>query len=213
MNDRLPLYQELWLLGHDEHGTPHIHLPSLNIGLAGAVLIELVMAERITLRAGTICVYDRKRVGEPLLDATRTAIANERGQRLLPIWLRWIAEDIYERTTGAMIAAGLVVREVSRRHLLARRETYRPTDPLAASRTRGAVSYAVRGHDNPDWQCVALCGLLGALSLQDVLYLAGSSSDLRNRLQQIGRWHHQDVQAIVTAVDRLLGDVAVAAVR
>src|SRR5207244_288991 len=142
----------------DEHGTPHIHLPSLNIGLAGAVLVELVMAERITLRSGTICVYDRAGVGEPLLDATRTAIESERGQRLLPIWLRWIAEDIYERTTGALIAGGIVVREVSRRHLKGRRETYRPTDPLAASRARGAVSYAVRGHDSPDWQCVALCG-------------------------------------------------------
>ena len=110
------------------------------------------------------------------------------------------------------IAAGLVVREVSRR-LLGRHERYRPTDPLAASRARGAVSYAVRGQDTPDWQCVALCGLLGVLGLQDVLYLAGSSSDLRARLKQIGRWHHQDVQAILTAADRLLGDVAVAAVR
>jgi Golgi phosphoprotein 3 GPP34 len=213
VSDRLPLYQELWLLGHDEHGTPHIHLPCLNIGLAGAVLTELVMAERITLRASTICVYDRKGVGEPLLDATRTAIVNERGQRQLSTWLRWIAEDIYERTTGALIASGIVVRDVSRRHLLSRRERYRPTDPLAASRSRGAVTYAVRGQDNPDWQCVALCGLLGVLSLQDVLYLAGSPTELRNRLQQIGRWHHQDIQAILATVDRLLGDVAVAAVR
>jgi hypothetical protein len=213
VSDRLPLYQELWLLGHDEHGTPHIHLPSLNIGLAGAVLAELVMAERITLRGGIICVYDRTGVGEPLLDATRTAIAGERSQRLLPIWLRWIADGVYERTTGAMIAAGLVVREVSRRHLLGRQERYRPTDSLIASRVRGAVSYAVRGHDSPDWQCVALCGLLGVLGLQDVLYLAGSSSDLRTRLRDIGRWHHQDVQAILTAVDLLIGDVAVAAVR
>lgn len=213
MNDHLPLYQELWLLGHDEHGTPHIHLPSLNVGLAGAVLVELVMAERITLRAGTICVYDRKGVGEPLLDATRAAIDGEPGHRLLSIWLRWIADDIYQRATGALIAGGIVVREVHRRHLLGRRETYRPTDPLAASRARGAVSYAVRGRDSPDWQCVALCGLLGALGLQDVLYLAGSPAQLRARLQEIGRWHHEDVQTILATVDRLLGDVAVAAVR
>ena len=50
-------------------------------------------------------------------------------------------------------------------------------------------------------------------SLADVLYLAGSSSDVRSRLRHIGGWHHQDVQAILAAVDRALGDIAVAAVR
>jgi hypothetical protein len=147
VSDRLPLYQELWLLGHDEHGTPHIHLPSLNLGLAGAVLIELVMAERITIRTGSICVYDRAGIGEPLIDATRSAIAAERSQRLLPIWLRWIADDIYERTTGALIAAGIVVRQVTRRHLVARTERYRPTDSTIASRIRGGVAYATYGHE------------------------------------------------------------------
>jgi hypothetical protein len=29
-----------WLPGHDEHGTPHIHVRSLRVGLAGAVLVQ-----------------------------------------------------------------------------------------------------------------------------------------------------------------------------
>ncbi|WP_043627636.1 GOLPH3/VPS74 family protein [Nonomuraea candida] len=53
---RLPLHHDLYLLAHDQSGKPLVHASSLALGLAGAALLDLLLAGRIVPSAGRLAV-------------------------------------------------------------------------------------------------------------------------------------------------------------
>src|SRR4029453_9186163 len=59
------LADELLLLAYSEKGTSQLSQYSLDLGLGGAVLLELALAERFDVRDGKIVVVDPGPVGDP----------------------------------------------------------------------------------------------------------------------------------------------------
>src|SRR5437667_2802290 len=55
---------------HDDAGRSHVHAPTLGVGLAGAVLIELAFAGRIALSWSRVVVPDRRPTGDNINDRT-----------------------------------------------------------------------------------------------------------------------------------------------
>lgn len=213
--DRLRLHQELYLLGHDEAGRPRTHLPALRLGLAGAVLLELVLTERLRLASGQLVVYDSTPLGDSVTDTVVTALVADRAQqdRDLRVWLRRLARDADERTRGGMVAAGLLVRVTSRRLGIMSSTRYEPTSDVPTAVARAAPRYAVHGRQEPDAQCAALCALLAILQLQNALYLDLPGIEVLARLRQIGVLQVRPVREIVTVVDAMIRDLAVAVYR
>ncbi|MBT8227067.1 MAG: GPP34 family phosphoprotein [Dactylosporangium sp.] len=109
-------YQRLFLVAHDEYHSfrPRLHLPTLNVGLAGALLIDLVLAGRIHLQAarmGIADLYDRSLVGDLIADQV---LAQIRSRPLLSTTdplrdqVLVLSQGLYERVQGAMVAAGFL---------------------------------------------------------------------------------------------------------
>ena len=213
--DRLRLHQELYLLGHDDAGKPRTHLPALRLGLAGAVLIELVVTERLHLSAGQLVVYNPTPSGDSVTDTVVAALIADRAQqdRDVRVWLRRLATDSDERTRGGMVAAGLLTRVTSRRLGIMSSTRYEPTSDAPAVVARAAPRYAVHGRQQPDAQCAALCALLAILQLQSTLYLDLPGVDVLDRLREIGLQQPRSAREILAIVEAMIRDLSVAVYR
>jgi hypothetical protein len=209
---RLRLHQELYLFAHDERGTPSIHLPSLSVGLAGASLLDLTLTQRLTVLSGRIVVQRNDAVGDPVTDAILASMARSPGPRDLAGWLRALTGSIHERATGSLVAAGLLAR-TSRKRLRGNTSGYAPVDRIHASVACARMRWAVYGHEQPDTQCAALCGLLAILRLERGLHLDAPTADILNRLRDLARWHYPAGVDILAAVEALVGEAAVAVYR
>ena len=236
----LPLHAELYLLAHDDDtGERHINEQALAIGLAGALLVELVLSENIVVgwvfddydhqwheRPGQLFIARHGPTGSPLLDAALAAInrivyAQPRGEHLR-IWMQsFAANDLYERVHAAMVTAGVIRRTIRRRYGgLVKTETYLPVEVAYPTRVRTRVRDAIVFHEPskyrppaaPDDDSVALCGLTLALELTEFLYRNQPNREINDWLQVVVDRHGNDaISAIIRAVDAGRGDVAVAA--
>ncbi|WP_055479557.1 GOLPH3/VPS74 family protein [Sphaerimonospora mesophila] len=211
--NRPPLHQELYLIAHDDDGKPLIQRPSLRLGLAGAVLLDLTLSGRLNVTQGQLAVYDRNPIGDTVADTLIPAILNDRANRDLKVWIKQIAEDIYDRTCGSLVAAGLLTKVTRRRLGMLAQTRYQPVDTAPAVRARAGVRAAADGRETPDSHCAALCGLVGVLHLESALYIDQPSSQLIGRLRTIAGEHSRPVQEIVQTVDTLVGEAAVAIYR
>ncbi|MGC5018720.1 GOLPH3/VPS74 family protein [Micromonospora sp. DT47] len=219
---RLPLRDELYLLGHDDDtGQLHLHQRALALGLAGAVLIDLFLAGRIHLgprddvRAATdqrIRLHTDTPVGDLIADSALSSIRHAAPP--LRMWLRTSSTDMYDRTRAGLVAAG-ILRQHSQRRLggLLRTDSYQATDRKWAIVARARLRYLVAGREQPDNHTAALAGLTAVLGLTEHLYLDHDTTTVTTHLKAIADQHYQAVRDITTAVDATIGDLATAAYR
>jgi len=114
---RLPLRDELFLLGHDDDtGHLHVHRQTLALGLAGAVLIDLYLAGRVTLDPNDdtrpashqrIHPHVDRPVGDLIADAATATIRHTHPP--LRVWLRGFSDDLYDRTRAGLVAGGILL--------------------------------------------------------------------------------------------------------
>lgn len=216
-------YQRLFLLAHDQyHGfRPRLHPPVLNAGLAGALLIDLILADRICERRSQLVItdlYDHSLVGDPIADQalatlrTRTLARSAdpiRDQILL------LSRGLYGRVQGGLVAAGILT--TTRRWGIPR---HQPVEERILIRTQGIVVSGLRGAAAPANLAVdALAGLVGVLGLRDCLYL-GAPAEVDPLLDQaVARIRQQDadpcqaITAVIQAVDAAAGDLTTAVYR
>jgi hypothetical protein len=239
----LPLHAELYLMAHDDDtGELLINDQTLAFGLAGALLLELSLKGYVAVgyvyhdfhrewqaQPGRLTVCRSGPTGSTPLDSALATVEQlvraQRSGDQLRAWLReFAAADLYERVRAAMVAVGLLQRS-ERRRLggLVRTETHLAVHYGYAVRARAHIRDAVRYHSQhggvrraaPDDECVALCGLVGALELAEFLYDGSlSTRDLTQWLWHVVTKHENpSLTAVVQAVDAGRGDLAVAAMR
>ncbi|MGW0431188.1 GOLPH3/VPS74 family protein [Micromonospora sp. NPDC003197] len=211
--NRLPLRGELFVLAHTEAGEPMAHRPSLSIGLAGAILIGLVMpVERVRVIGGSAAVVvDRQMTGDPVTDWAVTMLAGQQASISVPDALRLLAVDAYQRTSAGLIAGGLVT-ETNRRRLLVRTVAYPPSDSAIIPRVRGRLRYVLQGVEAADPQTDVLAGLIRALGLESTLYLDAGGEDVRpvmRRMLNRAATEYPGVKEIVKVVEGLIGESAI----
>ncbi|MEU1241028.1 GPP34 family phosphoprotein [Micromonospora parva] len=219
---RLPLRDDLFLLGHDDDtGHPHVHRRTLALGLAGAVLIDLYLAGRVTLDPNDdtrpashqrIHPHNDRPVGDLIADAATATIRHTHPP--LRVWLRGFSDDLYDRTRAGLVAGG-ILRQHTRRRLggLMRTDAYLATDSKWAVIARSRLRYLASGREHPDNHTAALAGLVADLGLTNHLYLDDDTAALTSRLKAIAGQHYQPVRDITAAVDAAVGDLATAAYR
>ena len=238
---RLPLRAELFLLAHDDDtGEPHINEQSIAVGLAGAILLELWLDQRVAIgwtydpmaqvwnsSPGRITTANDDPVGDPLGDAAMAAIRHTTytppNQSQLQRWLRIFATtNLYERVRANLVTVGLLRHTTRRRYCgLVKTDAYLAVDNAWAVRARAQIRSATHGiehpnrpgREDPDDQCAALCGLVHVLELAPFLYAGTSNTQLDRWLAYIGERHSPTVHDVAAAVDAGRGDLAVAAMR
>lgn len=172
----------LWLLAHDDRYDlrPWLDVRALNIGLAAATLIDLLIQDRIHVDQGRIFVRhaNTSPVGDLIAADIFNAISEEHAPRLAEV-IRGARADVldeghnpyqrlYERTLAALVAAGHLLEH--RRRLRSTRYTL--SDSHLISTVRNEVNYRLVYPRRPGSASIdCLCALAFALNLHQIVPL------------------------------------------
>ncbi len=143
----LTLADELALAAvRDEPGRLRVDSISVQAGLAGAVLADLWLAERINLVDNALVVLDPTPIGEPIIDSVLATMVQATKPRRAQSWVRRLGTLTLRREVFARLAAlGLVDIEVSKTLGIFSTTHYGALDRLLAERTKSTVGLALVG--------------------------------------------------------------------
>jgi hypothetical protein len=200
------LAEELLLLALDDD-TGKVVVTELDKGLAGAVLIELALRERIrvaekgeTVRAGRLVLKPGAAPGHPVLDDALRLLSAREGRKPKDV-LGPLAKGLRARLTGSLVDAGVLRREM--RKVLG----FFPTERLPArdatheTTVRERIAAALAGAE-PDERTAALVALLSALNAVTTVLDVRDRRAARRRAKEIaeGQWAATAVRKAVQEV-------------
>ncbi|MFI7703042.1 GPP34 family phosphoprotein [Nonomuraea sp. NPDC049480] len=107
------LADDFFLVAWDTTGSgkPRMHLQGIALGLAGALIAELVLAQRVAVRGVRLGVADSRRVQESVADKVLSEICNSPQHTDVRTWLAYLAQRSIADVSGRLTAVGLVQRE------------------------------------------------------------------------------------------------------
>jgi hypothetical protein len=205
----LPLADELFLVGHDEYSGKCLANPAvLGSGLAGAVLIELLLAGRISLVEGQIVVRDPRPYSERVTDAALAEMLKRRKTFPPRSWVEYLCGDVRNIVGERLEAATMVRREQTRGLRLRAVVRFPAVDAVEAASPRVRLRYLLNQGNPLDLPTALLAALVRATELEHVLLLPASRQQVRDLLGQVVDALPPDLRAIVAAVDAAVAAVA-----
>jgi hypothetical protein len=176
----LLIADEFFLIAHgDSRGRARLNPTATGLGLAAALLGELVLTGQITVSAGRVSVLDDNAPADALAGSVLAHLLGQREHQLLRTWLLFLADTASDAVGERLSRSGVVRRQETRR-LLRTTVDYVATDvnALAWPATR-LLALLDRPHP-PTVADALLCGLVSATGLtRDVLWPASPRAQHR----------------------------------
>lgn len=116
-----------FLAHHETTGRSRLNDNALGIGLAGALLGELVLVERITVADGRVRISDRRPPDDALAHTVLDHLVNNPTVITVRDWLRFLRQDARHQVGQRLLRAGQV-RTTQVRRLLRATVVYVPVD-------------------------------------------------------------------------------------
>jgi Golgi phosphoprotein 3 (GPP34) len=206
-----PLVQELMLLGLDDGGRVVGRNPGFDYALAGAVLLELALAERIDVADKRVVPLPGASLREPVLDDALTAIERDKRRRAKD-WIPRLSRSLRKRILADLVRGGLTGMQITHVLKVFPSTRYPVTDAAALPELRASVVAAVRGTDAVQPRTAALCSLIGPAGLGRRLFPDVPRRELRRRLNEISgdNWASEAVRVAVREVQAATAAVAAA---
>jgi hypothetical protein len=200
------LADDLYLLAHHEvTGKPHLQPRAVGLGLAGALLAELMLSGNAYLWPDRIAVTDRSPPEEGLARSVLGLLVSEPEQHAPRDWLLFLARTAAEDVARRLEQSGYLTRISSRRPW--RGERWVPVDSDCAFAPFLRVKSALDSSRPVTAQNAVLAGLAAACGLGRhlALYLPPKA---HHRLQQAAQQLHPSLQDLIAqtqaAVDSAL---------
>ncbi|NUP77491.1 MAG: GPP34 family phosphoprotein [Nonomuraea sp.] len=92
-------------------GKPRLHVQGVALGLAGALIAELVLERRITVEGVRLRIADRRQVQDEVTGKVLTEIDNSPQHTDVRTWLAYLAQRSVTEVTGRLMRTGLLERE------------------------------------------------------------------------------------------------------
>lgn len=194
MSTPLRLHHELLLLALCDRTGKVLHGERLGFGLGGALLTELLLAERVVieqeqglLKRRWLVVRDATPFGEPVLDAALAKFAHARRRAQVSVAVSRLANlPRLRHHVAAELCARGVLRETEEQVLLLfRRRRYPTVDPKPERALVQRVRGVLDGGRTPDTRTAALIGLANLTGTLRVLYDGKALRALKPRLKSI----------------------------
>ncbi|MFP8961108.1 GOLPH3/VPS74 family protein [Streptomyces nanhaiensis] len=162
------LGEEIMLLSLDDVSGATRDWSSTGWGVAGGILLDLVLAGRVAVRDGRLEVADRTPTGVPPLDGRLERIAGWAGGGSRKKASDWLAKDQAKSVRAAvesLCGRGLVAEERVRVLGLFPVRRYPEADGSVEREVRGRLESVVVGGADPDERTAGLVALLHAAGL------------------------------------------------
>src|SRR5689334_9973445 len=113
-----PVADQLFFIAHDDrNGRPRLHQRAVALGLAGALLGELVLLGHVDVYDSALYVVHRDPPHDPLDHSILSLLMSQPQHRDLRTWLSCLAESAVDEVAGRLVLTGLV-REHRQRRLV-----------------------------------------------------------------------------------------------
>jgi len=182
---------------------------SLEIGLAGAFVLELTFRGVVDADADDLVVIHERVPNRPLLD-TALQVIRESGARgpLLKAIARLALQGpaLIDRTLRRLVEQGVLERKDKVWFVRRKQPVYPPADPAPYEQTVRQIRELVLDAEAiPSPKEAALLGLLNACRLQRTLFSEEERASFENRFRQLGNMDlvgHAIVNAVRAARDK-----------
>ena len=198
----------LLLLNDDNGGFVHVPEWSLKYALAGGVLMDLALEDRIDTDLEKLILVDATPVGDTLLDPTLAEI-EAGGQRNARFWLEHTADRAYaiqEEALSRLVAQGILERRDDRFLWVFRSRRYPTIDGKAEQEVKLRIMGVLFSDEIPYPRDVVIicladaCGIFRGLLSQQELDRASARIEQVRNLDLIGQAMSQaihDIQLII----------------
>lgn len=158
------LADDLFCMAHHEHsGRPLLHRRAAELGLAGALIAELVLSDNLRVSAAMVSIVATHHPGDELSLQVLSQLYAERNNQSLRTWLAFLAEGALERVGGRLARAGQVHEKHGR---LGSKVRYVPLDSNRAAWPAVRLNRTVKRGDLLTMFDAALAGLVVAVGLR-----------------------------------------------
>lgn len=183
----LNLAEELLLLAlEDEKGVVHSAASSsLDYGLAGAVLMELVLADRLRVEGERVLLDDGSLAGDEVLDGALEDLGASK-PRTAEHWVgRWGRQNLKDRLLERLVRKGVLRREEHRVLWIFPQNRYPERDAASERALRERVRAVVLGGHKPEARLAALTSLIKACDLADEVFAPSERDRAHKRLEEM----------------------------
>lgn len=205
------LVEDLFLLATDAStGRPLIDTTHLDLGLGGALLLDLVLQQRLAPRDSHVMVTDPRPTGDPLLDRVLSEIAaakpHEPGH-----WVRHLTHGLYHIVRDRLVEAGVLCRDDHKVFGIIPIHRTHETDGRLHHELEDHLRDAVVVGRQATRETAALASLALAVDLHRHLFPRADRRDVRRRMAQVVaaypecEWVTDAVHRAVEAADVALG--------
>lgn len=216
METSLP--EELLLIAYSDEGAMVASTEAVDCGLAGAVLMELMLADRLTLGKQVVTVTSGYPAGDPLLDDALARIRAASRPRPPREWVKQLRDGLRERVLERLVARGVLRRERDRVLWIFPRTRYPSAtgaEPAVETDARHRLRAMLDGSGPVDPRTAALGALVRAAGLDQEVFpeLSGRERERRLAAAVATGWPDRAVQrAIKDLQDEVATMVATTAV-
>lgn len=205
------LADDLYLLATDAStGRPLIDTTHLDLGLAGAVLLDLVLEQRLTPRDSRVAIVDPRPVGDPLLDRALSQIVaakpHDPGH-----WVRRLAHGLHRVVKDRLVGLGVLCRDDHKVFGIVPIHRTHETDGRLHHELQDHLQNVVVLDHPPSRQTAALASLALAVGLDATLFPRSDHRAVRRRMAEVarecpeGEWVADAVHRAVDAGDAARG--------
>ena len=193
MNDTNPLRiygKAMLLILKDKQGTEDLH-PSLgNFALAGAIIAELFLEERLVAEGEhhTLIVSDSTPLGDELLDECLGYVQTSSKEHVAQYWIAHIAniKDLKDRIARILCQRGILREDEDKVFLFFTRKIYPEVDPEPEQALVAELTEAIfTDTDEITPHTVALVSLGNSLGLLDSTFDPKELKERKERLEAI----------------------------
>ena len=188
--------EELLLLLLDEETGSLVPVPdrSLRYLLAGAVLMDLALENRIDTDLDRLILVDATPVGDDLLDPTLAEIAREQGTHNVDYWGERVAEHadaIREKAVARLVERGILELEtdgfLSFSCLVARLRRYPSVDGKKEREAKLRIMGILFSDDIPSPRDIVIVGLANACGVFERILSREERAQVRERIELVSR--------------------------
>jgi Golgi phosphoprotein 3 (GPP34) len=198
------LADDFYLIGLDGRSNrPRLHAKAMGLGVAAALLAELVLNNYIQIHQNRILVASRHYAPEAREHADMLSAIIAEPQHELPVWLSFFAQTSVDIVQERLVARRFM--HVESRGMLRSKQTYVPVDPMSVEWRSLRIARLISKRDIRSWEDLSIIGLIVATGLTDVVMWNASAED-RENLLIILRYLNDEpsLHALITQVETLI---------
>jgi hypothetical protein len=203
------LADDLYFIAHDDRtGRPRLHPRAVQLGLAAALLGELMLADRVVIHNGRIYVKSQQPPPDALAHTILDRLAGQHPHSDLRTELAVIGGSAPDAVAHRLERAGLL-QYVETRKLMRTAGRWLPTDATQAAWRTARLRRLLSGAEEVTWHDVILAALLAAIGLVGIV-LRDSEPPARNRLKAIMAQLPDSVADLVAHTEAAVGNAILA---